>query len=240
MKQRQVLDILKRRHDLLRSIRTFFYDRGYIEVETANLIKTAPPDPNIDPLEVFMSDKGPYYLHTSPEMGMKRLLTAGHKGIFQICKVYRVEEYKDIHSTEFTMLEWYREDTYLEAMAETNELVSYVARDFPGEKNKDYQKPFTVYDLETLFLNKTGIDPFHLERDALFDQMKTKGFSGIDNQDDLSSLFFKLFIQEIEGAMEKDTPYFIKDWPKFISTMAKENDGDPVKVERFAALYEGP
>jgi len=217
----------------------FFYDRGYIEVETANLVRTAPPDPYIDPLNVYIGSHGPFFLHTSPEMGMKKLLASGHKRIFQICKVYRVEEHEDIHSTEFTMLEWYREGTYVEAMQETNELVSHVAENLLGEGGMSYQGQFNTYDLETLFREKTGISPFDLERDELFEQMKNKGFSGIDDRDDLSSLFFKLFIQEIEGAIEKDAPYFIKDWPKLISTMAKEKASDPAKVERFELYING-
>lgn len=239
MKRQQIRDILKKRHELLKSIRMFFYDRGYIEVETANLVRTAPPDPYIDPLNVYIGSHGPFFLHTSPEMGMKKLLASGHKRIFQICKVYRVEEHEEIHNTEFTMLEWYREGTYIEAMRETNELISSVAGNLLREEGWPYQGPFSIYDLETLFREKTGINPFGLERNELFEQMKAKGFAGIDDRDDLSSLFFKLFIQEIEDTMERDAPYFIKDWPKLVSTMAKEKDGDPAKVERFELYMHG-
>ena len=233
MKKIQVYDILEKRHELLKNIRTFFFNRGYIEVETANLMKTPPPDPNIDPLEVFIGDKGPFYLHTSPEMGMKKLLPAGHKRIFQICKVYRTEEFDEIHSTEFTMSEWYREGTYVEAIKETNDLISYVAAGLPAEGNQSYRKGFAIYELEKLFTEKTGINPFGLARDELFEAMRAKGFSGINDGDDLSSLFFKLFIQEIEPAMPKELPYFITGWPTLISTMAKVKDENSSQVERF-------
>jgi len=239
MKRSEVYDILEKRHELLKSIRTFFFNRGYIEVETANLMRTPPPDPNIDPLEVFVGDKGPFYLHTSPEMGMKKLLPAGHNRIFQICKVYRVEEFDEIHSTEFTMLEWYREGAYIETMRETNDLISYVAAELPVEESQRYQKDFATYTLEDLFLKKTGINPFGLTRDGLFEAMKKRGFPGINDGDDLNSLFFKLFIQEIEPAMPKDSPYFITGWPALISTMAKAKDNNSSQVERFELYMRG-
>ena len=236
--QTAVKEILLKRHELLRAIRQFFYDRDYIEVETANLMRTAPPDPHIDPLEVFVGGKGPYFLHTSPEMGMKKLLSSGQNRIFQICKVYRVEEHEEIHNTEFTMLEWYREGTYVEAIKETNELISFVAGELLGEEGRLYQRSFKSYELETLFLEKTGINPFGLGRDELFKAMK-KSFPGINDGDALSDLFFKLFIQYIEGTVGRDEPCFIIDWPALISTMAKEKADNPAKVERFEFYMRG-
>lgn len=237
--QTSAREILRKRHELLRAIRQFFYDREYIEVETANLMRMPSPDPHIDPLEAFLGGKGPYFLHTSPEMGMKKLLSSGQDRIFQICKVYRVEEYEEIHSTEFTMLEWYREGTYVEAIKETNELVSYVARVLLGGEGRLYQGAFKNYELETLFREKTGVNPFGLDRDELFEEMKKKGFPGISDGDGLDDLFFKLFIQHIEGTIGRDEPCFIIDWPALISTMAKEKYNNTAKVERFELYMRG-
>jgi lysyl-tRNA synthetase class 2 len=234
-----VKEILRKRHELLRAIRQFFYDREYIEVETANLMGMPAPDPHIDPLEVSVGGTGPFFLHTSPEIGMKKLLLSGHKRIFQICKVYRVEEHEEIHNTEFTMLEWYCEGTYIETMKETNELVSSVAGALLREDGRLYQGAFKIYELETLFREKTGINPFGLTRDELFKEMKKKGFPGINDGDALSDLFFKLFIQHIEGTLGKDEPCFIVDWPALISTMAKEKSNNPAKVERFELYMHG-
>jgi lysyl-tRNA synthetase class 2 len=237
--QTVVKEILLKRHELLRAIRQFFYDREYIEVETANLMRTPAPDPHIDPLEASVGGKGPYFLHTSPEMGMKKLLPSGQNRIFQICKVYRVEEHEEIHNTEFTMLEWYREGTYVEAIKETNELISYGAGALLGEEGRLYQRSFESYELETLFREKTGINPFGLGKDELFQEMKKKSFPGINDGDALSDLFFKLFIQYIEGDIGKDEPCFIVDWPALISTMAKEKGDNPAKVERFELYMRG-
>ena len=225
--------ILQARHKLLKDIREFFYQHGYIEVETPNLMKTAPPDPYIDPLEVFIEKSGPFYMHTSPEIHMKRLLCSDVDRIFQICKVYRVEELKEVHNTEFTMLEWYRKGTYEDAMKETEDLIK---RCFFGY-NGVLPNKFDVLDLEELFFSETGINPFVLDRDEFYNLLKHRNFAGIDEKDNWSSLFFKLFIQEVEKTLPIDKPYFITGWPSSISTMAKRK-GD-VKVERFELYMNG-
>jgi lysyl-tRNA synthetase class 2 len=230
---------LKARHELLRAVREYFYGLGYIEVETANLMRTAPPDPQIDPLTVFIGKEGPWHLHTSPEMGMKKLLAAGCEKIFQVCKVYRVEEVDEVHSIEFTMLEWYRKGGYRDMMQEVEELVMFVAGRLLDSGQTRFAGPFAVYDLEALFIEKTGVDPFVLDRDGLFRTLQKNGFAGIDGRDDWNSLFFKLFIQDIEPAMKSDAPYFITDWPRSISTMARQKKDNPMKVERFELYING-
>lgn len=233
----QPYNILKIRHHLLKTMRTYFYKNKYIEVETPNLMKIVPPDPYIDPLTVYIDGAAPYYLHTSPEMHMKKLLQLGHERIFQICKVYRVEEFEEIHSIEFTMLEWYREGTYIQALKEVEELVCFIAEGlFKGIKDS-FKTPFKVYELEELFLKISGVNPFKLKRDELFCSMKSKGFTGIDDKDDWNGLFFKLFIQEIEPKIIGKSPYFIKDWPLSVSTMAEKKDVN--KVERFELYING-
>ncbi len=208
-------ELMKARHDFIRLTRDFFYSHGYLEVETPNLTKTAAPDPNIEPLKVYVSDKGPFFLHTSPEMRMKKLLLHGHERIFQICKVYRAEESEEIHNTEFTMFEWYREGTYHDAMNEVEDLITFVVDHFPAADKSRFARPWQVYDLAELFIKETDINPFKFDREAMFLGMQGKGFIGIDH---------------------KDT-YFIKDWPLSVSTMAKRKDAH--RVERFELYING-
>ena len=229
-------ELMKARHDFIKLIRDFYYASGYLEVETPNLMKTAAPDPNIEPLKVYINDKGPFFLHTSPEIGMKKLLH-GHERIFQVCKVYRVEEHEEIHNTEFTMLEWYREGTYLDAMNEVEDLISYVVDHFPTTDRSRFTRPWQIYDLAELFIKETAINPFEFDREALFLGMQGKGFMGIDHKDTWNDLFFKLFIQEVEPRIPKEAPYFIKDWPLSVSTMAKRKDAN--RVERFELYING-
>jgi elongation factor P--(R)-beta-lysine ligase len=234
---RKQYDLLKTRHNLFKTIRTYFYKNKYIEVETPNLMKTVPPDPYIDPLKVNVDGKALGYLHTSPEMHMKKLLQFRHERIFQMCKVFRAEEFEEIHSIEFTMLEWYREGTYIQAMEEVEELIRFVAGRLYKDGKDSFRIPFKVYELEELFFEVSGINPFKLNRDQFFQAMESKGFSGIDEKDDWNGLFFKLFIQEIEPKIVEKAPYFIKNWPLSVSTMAKKKDTN--KVERFELYING-
>ena len=232
------MNVVRVRHRLLKSIRKFFYRHDYLEVETSNLMKTSPPDPYIDPLKVYIGERGPYYLHTSPEMGMKKLLAEGEEKIFQICKVYRIEEIEEVHSTEFTMLEWYRKGNYRDAMQEVEDLIKYIAKDIGLRKKELVRKHYTVYTVEDIVLEKTGINPFELDRNGLCEAMERKGFAGIDECDTWNDLFFKLFLQEVETVIDRKAgPYFILDWPLSISTMSKRKDDQ--KVERFELYIDG-
>ena len=103
---------LLRYQNLTRNIRDFFYARNVIEVVTPSLLSTPTTDVYIDSIEVSvnqaLSKSSKFYLHTSPELEMKRMLSRGSGDIFQICQVFRDNEHGRINSNEFTMLEFYR------------------------------------------------------------------------------------------------------------------------------------
>ncbi len=100
-----------------------------------------------------------------------------------------------------------------------------------------FKKPFKVYELKDLFIKYYDIDPFKLNREEFFNMLNLKGFTNIDDKDDWNSMFFKLFIQDIEPKIIEKTPYFIRDWPCSISTMAKRKDDN--MVERFELYING-
>src|SRR6186997_912581 len=109
------LDMLRRRAELLKQVRQFFDDRGFLEVETPILSHDVVVDRHLDPLSVtlFSDPRQPergekLWLQTSPEFGMKRLLAAGATAIYQITRAFRNAEIGSLHNPEFTMVEWYR------------------------------------------------------------------------------------------------------------------------------------
>ena len=97
-------DILEKRAAIVRGIRKFFDDQGFIEVETAVRIDAPAPEEHIDCPPVV----GGGYLRASPELQMKKLLAAGMDKIYQIGPCFREGEKGSRHNPEFTMLEWYR------------------------------------------------------------------------------------------------------------------------------------
>ena len=125
---------LRTRARMMQSVRDFFTDREYLEVETPNRVPAPAPEYHIDTLP-----SGTWFLHTSPELCMKRLLAAGISPIFQICKCYRHGERGQRHLPEFTLLEWYRAGAgYLNLMTECEELLRRVSSDLGNGSSLPY------------------------------------------------------------------------------------------------------
>src|SRR5579863_470587 len=101
------LAMLWLRAKLLSTLRRFFDERGYFEVDTPLLSHDRVVDPHLEPFVVAGAGL-PLYLQTSLEFGMKRLLVAGAQAIYQIGHVFRAHELGHLHNPEFTMAEWYR------------------------------------------------------------------------------------------------------------------------------------
>ena len=108
---------LRLRADLLRRLREFFYERGFLEVETPVLSADSVVDRHLDPFSLTVGSGGrgtrelgrrTLWLQTSPEFAMKRLLAAGAEAIYQVSRVFRQDERGPLHNPEFTLVEWYR------------------------------------------------------------------------------------------------------------------------------------
>jgi len=99
------LAVLQARAKLLQQIRHVFDERQVLEVETPTLSRSAVPDPMIEPLSTQYHGvyADTFYLQTSPELPMKRLLASGSGSIYQMCTVFRDEEYGRLHNPEFRL-----------------------------------------------------------------------------------------------------------------------------------------
>ncbi len=211
---------LKKRAILLRSIRQFFTGRGYLEVETPQRIPAPAPEPYIDAIP-----SGDWFLHTSPELCMKRLLAAGYEKIFQICRCWREGERGTLHISEFTLLEWYRSRCdYLGLMDECEVLIQSVASQIELEDKLFYQgeeiclsSPWERVSVEEAFKRFTRISM----REALE-----------------KNVFDELMVQEIEPHLGVDKPTFIYDFPSERAALARMKKDDPTLAERFE-LYIG-
>jgi len=175
------IDTLQLRAALLRRVREFFHERRVLEVETPLLSRAAITDPNLASAEVRLAGLADsFYLHTSPEFFMKRLLAAGSGDIWQACKVFRGAEQGQWHNPEFTMLEWYRLgfDHHV-LMDEVAQLLRELVPGLAGEERLTYAEAFDRYaeldpfaatrDQLEAAVGRFGLDPAGLDRDALLD-----------------------------------------------------------------------
>src|SRR5690242_11124240 len=159
----------RRRALLQGTVRSFFTDRGYEEVETPCLVPAPGMEPHIDAFQApFVPEGGgaarPLWLHSSPEYAMKRLLAEGFERIFQLSRVFRNGEISATHNPEFTMLEFYRAGVdYRAIMAELEELVAAAASAVAGKTQVQAQgellelaPPFERLSMADVFQTRVG------------------------------------------------------------------------------------
>jgi lysyl-tRNA synthetase class 2 len=117
------IEVLKMRAEILRAIRHFFEERGVMEVDTPILGRHGVTDPAIENIAVPMGG-APWFLQSSPEYAMKRLLAAGSGPIYQLTRAFRGGEQGALHNVEFTMLEWYRPHWAMDALMDEVEALA--------------------------------------------------------------------------------------------------------------------
>ncbi len=123
---------------LLRQLREFFHERGFLEVETPILSADTVVDRHLDPFSLSADPAGgrqqTLWLLTSPEFAMKRLLAAGAEAIYQVSRVFRQDEQGSLHNPEFTLVEWYRTgDDFRAGMQFTSDLCETLLGRGPAE-----------------------------------------------------------------------------------------------------------
>lgn len=135
---------LKDRALLLAKARSFFCERNILEVDVPALSRAGAIDVYIDLIAATCNHK-PCFLHSSPEYGMKRLLSQGIGDIYQLSHVFRDHELGDRHQPEFTMVEWYRIDFSLDQMIK--ETIDFVRLflDVPQLETLTYREAFERY-----------------------------------------------------------------------------------------------
>jgi lysyl-tRNA synthetase class 2 len=211
---------LEQRARILHEIRKFFIDQAYLEVETPCRIPAPAPEAYINAIA-----SGSWFLHTSPELCMKRLLAAGYGKIFQICRCWREGERGNQHIPEFTLLEWYRSGTdYRGLMQECQALIQAVA------KRIDLGPKITYRDQEIDLSNpweKISV------KEAFSRYAQSSAKEAIER-----NLFDDILIQEIEPRLGIGKPTFIYDYPAERAALARLKPDDITVAERFE-LYIG-
>lgn len=212
---------LQTRAAILRAIRLFFLQQGYLEVETPHRIPAPAPEAHIDAVPA-----DGWFLHTSPELCMKRLLAAGYPRIFQICRCWREGERGSRHIPEFTMLEWYRAGVdYQGLMDETEALIQSVARGLQRRgqlayagSNVSLASPWPRMAVSEAFARYAHTTAATALEEGLFDE---------------------IIARDIEPQLGLDRPTFLYDYPAERGSLARLRADDPSVAERFELYIAG-
>ena len=208
------------RSRLLHALRSFFHERGFVEVETPVRLATPALELHID-----AEPAGDHWLRTSPELHMKRLLAGGLDNLFQLGPCFRRGERGDRHHPEYTMLEWYRARAdYTDILADTKALLAYCAQAVLGRTELTYQgraiallprwERFTVSEA---FQRWAGWDPVSHWDAERFD---------LD------------LVEKVEPRLPRECPVVLTDYPAPAAALARRKPSDPRVAERWE-LYVG-
>lgn len=226
------MDTLRSRARLLRSIRSFFDERGSLEVETPALVSSPGVDAHLD--AIAAED---LWLTTSPEYHMKRLLCGGSGPIYQIGKAWRAGEVGRHHEPEFTLLEWYSpglDDGGL--MDETEALVKGAARAL-GLSPEWLDTPFVRITWADAFAEILGYDVALDAHRRLGRLLRASGNKPPRSatEEDLEDLALSLLIQP-----RFQSPTFLTDWPASRAALAKLKQDAQVagRFELYLAGHE--
>ncbi|WP_149498747.1 EF-P lysine aminoacylase EpmA [Roseiconus lacunae] len=237
------LQTLTARAELLRRTRHFFDRHGFSEVQPPCLSRDCVVDAYLDPISIPTDRLGVsdtrlsanYFLQTSPESAMKRLLAAGAPSIYSLGPVFRGGELGDHHNLEFTMLEWYEVNgDYESALQLTAEYVcEMLAVDQVGRVS-----------YRDAFLNAVAIDPLEAsdgEVIALAEQLlpdwspTSAGRSHADRDDALDIILS----QKVSATLGAKHPQLLIDYPLSQAALAKPSGNDPRCACRFELFVGG-
>ena len=225
-------EMLRLRADVLARIRRFFAERNVLEVETPLLAPATVTDLHIDSIPAGVEIKGSpqtFYLQTSPEYAMKRLLAAGSGACYQICKSFRQGDAGARHNPEFTMLEWYRPDFSLEELMDE---VEQLLREFQP------QASIPRLSYRELFQRHLDIDPHQTELETLH-RLTLENLPVDPTKLDATNCLQLLLGQTIEPELPEYC--FIQDYPAAQAALARiepNGEGEPV-ARRFELFCRG-
>jgi lysyl-tRNA synthetase class 2 len=243
----QVRDVFRKRAAIIKALRTFLDDHGFVEVETPILQPIyggAAARPFVTHHNELEQDM---YLRISFELYLKRLLVGNLEKVYEIGRDFRNEGMSFKHNPEFTQLEFYwAYADYQQVMELTEEMVSYAAQQVLGTQivtfrgNKiDLTPPWRRLDLREGLKETSGIDiAEHKTAQELFKAIRTAHPS--KNPDPYATrgkLIDFLLSEFLEPTLIQ--PTFLYNYPRDISPLAKSVPGDPLTVERFEAYTAG-
>jgi lysyl-tRNA synthetase class 2 len=247
-------NILRIRSKMLSLMRTFFLDRGFMELTTPTLVPSPGMEAHLAGFETSYIDLNgtirPFWLPTSPEFALKKALCAGFEKVFDIRPAFRNRgEVGPLHQPEFTMVEWYRAyEDYRRIMSDTEELVAslawnlreYLSNTFRGIPIS-WEPPYPLLSVAEAFDEYAGIDLFAcLHDEELFRRSCCKAVGrGLSEDEDWVSLFCRVMIELIEPHLGIEKPLLLYDYPAQLAALAIVKADQPLFAERFELYVAG-
>lgn len=216
----------------LHKVREFFAGKGFLEAQTPSLVVCPGTEPFLDLFSTEFqsgSKKKKYYLPTSPELHLKKMLSAGYEKIFEIRPCFRNGEISERHQPEFWMLEWYRAFSNLEQIIQdTLHLIEFLGGNIEKFQRKTMAQLFQE-KLDFKLTPKTSID--ELKRLA-----KKSGLNA-DDYKIWDDVFYLIFLEKIEPYLESENPLIVEKYPPSQAALARlTEDG---WGERFELYWHG-
>ena len=238
------LELLQERARIIRRARSFFDERGYLELDTPLLSPDLIPE---SCLEVFETSHilpsgaaAPYWLIPSPEIWMKKIIAQHRTSVYQICKCFRNGESSGfLHSPEFTMLEYYTMNAnYLDSLALTENLFAFLS-----ETGSGLSAPFERMTMAEAFARFAGFDLFAAAATAGALETEARRL-GLDPPAGMGTakLYDLIFIHAVEPCLKQDRPIALLDYPAFVPCLARKGAGGTAAgktVERWELYYNG-
>lgn len=230
------IENLVRRSKLAKTLRDFFQELGFVEVHTPILSRYCVIDRHLDPIRVSGRCVGiggdqDWYLQTSPEQSMKRLLASGLGSCYQLGSVFRSSEFGQFHNPEFTMAEWY--DVSADLSGGLN-LLDNLLMALLGTPSAERMR------FESAFKQATELELFECDAETLgrwaVDRRLVDRSDWASDWDDWVNLIFSHVVQPSLG---QKRPVLVTHFPASQAALAKLDPQDPRTAERYEAFYLG-
>lgn len=240
----QVKEVFVKRTKLMKTIRDFYNDLGYLEVETPIL----QPIPGGAAARPFITHHNtldmPLYLRIANELYLKRLIVGGFEGVYEFAKDFRNEGMDRTHNPEFTVMEMYVAYKDYEWMMRTTEsLLEKIAITLHGTTEItvgdhviNFKAPFRRVTMYEAIREHTGIDISNMDEEQLRDACRQLGIH-VEPSMGKGKLVDEIFGAKAEGHYIQ--PTFITDYPVEMSPLTKKHRSKPGLVERFELMANG-
>jgi lysyl-tRNA synthetase class 2 len=239
-----VRDIFMKRTKVFNSMRNFFNEQGYVEVDTPVL----QPIPGGASARPFITHHNaldiPLYLRIANELYLKRLIVGGFEGVYEFSRNFRNEGMDRTHNPEFTCMEIYVSYKDYNWMMDTTEaMIEKICLDVNGtdevkvgDKTISFKRPFKRITMIDAIKEHTGIDINGMNEEQLRDVCKQLGIEANDTMGK-GKLIDEIFGEKCEGNYIQ--PTFITDYPIEMSPLCKRHRNNPELTERFELMVNG-